>query len=241
MSEGFADMSASLFLQLTNKKPDAFIKFWDDERRMLLERDKEGYRAVDVGPLIMGHRVSNTKTGNTTWRHLAYPKGAYVLHMIRMMMWNPKTGDDTFKQTMHDLVATYSGKAASTEDFKAMVEKHMTLGMDLAGNGKMDWFFNEYVYGTFIPTYHFDTSFDGMMLNMKLTQSGVDENFHMPVPVYLELADGRITRLGAIPMHGNTTNDQKVDLAKVGLKERPKRVFLNYYDDVLCEKGEHGN
>ena len=48
---------------------------------------------------------------------------------------------------MHDLVKTYSGKAATTENFKAMVEKHMTAEMDLDGNHRLDWFFDEYVYG----------------------------------------------------------------------------------------------
>ena len=45
-----------------------------------------------------------------------------------------------------------------TEDFKAVVEKHMTSGMDLDGNHKLDWFFNEYVYGTQLPNYKFDYS-----------------------------------------------------------------------------------
>jgi hypothetical protein len=57
--------------------------------------------------------------------------------MIRMMMWDSRTGDQHFKETMQDFVKTYAGRAATTEDFKAMVEKHMTPEMDLAGCGKM--------------------------------------------------------------------------------------------------------
>jgi hypothetical protein len=68
---------------------------------------------------------------------LIYPKGAYILHMVRMMMWSAKNGDQNFRDTMHDFVQTYSGKPASTEDFKAMVEKHMTPEMDLDGNRRM--------------------------------------------------------------------------------------------------------
>ena len=52
---------------------------------------------------------------------------------------------------MHDFLATYTGKAATTEDFKRIVEKHVTPDMDLTGNHKMDWFFREWVYGTAIP------------------------------------------------------------------------------------------
>src|SRR5208283_2458840 len=96
----------------------------------------------------MGYRTSNSRVGSDVTRRLIYPKGAYILYMIRMMMRDPRTGDQRFKEMMQDFVKTYSGKAATTEDFKAMVEKHITPEMDLEGDQKMDWFFNEYVYGT---------------------------------------------------------------------------------------------
>ena len=140
MSEGFAEMSASLYLQLIEKNPQKFIGFWNDQRELLLERDKEGWRAIDAGPVTMGYRMSNSRTGEDVTRRLIYPKGAYILHMIRMMMWDRRTGDENFKTTMHDFVQTYTNRAASTEDFKAMVEKHMTQETDLEGNHKMDWF-----------------------------------------------------------------------------------------------------
>ena len=237
MSEGFSDMSASLYLSLIEKNPKKFLTFWNDERDLLLERNKEGFRAIDVGPLTMGYRTSNSRTGFDITRRLIYPKGAYVLHMVRMMMHDNRTGDQHFKETMQDFVKTYSGKAASTEDFKAILEKHITPDMDLEGNHRMDWFFNEYVYGTQLPTYHFDSSFDtgpdgDVVLNMKLTQSGVDEHFRMAVPIYLELAEGNIFFLGRARIAGNSSVEQKVPLK--GLKTKPRRAIANYFDDVLA-------
>src|SRR5439155_1456400 len=81
---------------------------------------------IDAGPLTMGYRANNSRTGGDITRRLIYPKGAYVLHMIRMMMHENREGDKQFKETMQDFVNTYRGKAATTEDFKAIVEKHMT-------------------------------------------------------------------------------------------------------------------
>src|SRR5256886_7576105 len=237
MSEGFAEMSASLYLQLIEKNPQRFISFWNDQRELLLERDKEGWRAIDAGPVTMGYRMSNSRTGEGVTRRLIYPKGAYILHMIRMMMWDRRTGDENFKTTMHDFVQTYTNRAASTEDFKAMVEKHMTQEMDLEGNRKMDWFFNEYVYGTSLPSYKFNYSFDrdpagDVLFNLKVTQSNVDDKFRTLVPIYLELADGRMVNLGRAHVTGNTSVEQKVPLK--GLKDAPKRALLSYYDDVLA-------
>jgi hypothetical protein len=237
MSEGFADMSASLYVSLVEKNPKKFIEFWNDERELLLERNPQGFRAIDVGPLTMGYRASNSRTGYDITRRLIYPKGAYILHMVRMMMWDRKTGDQNFIAAMHDFVQTYSGKAATTEDFKAAMEKHMTPEMDMEGNHRLDWFFNEYVYGTALPTYKFDYTFEkgangDTLLGFKATQSGVDDKFRMIVPIYLELADGHTVSLGRLRLVGNTSVDQKVPLK--GLKDAPKRAVLNYNDDVLA-------
>lgn len=240
MSEGFSDMSASLYLSLIEKDPKKFLTFWNDERELLLERNAQGFRAIDVGPLTMGYRASNSRTGGGITRRLIYPKGAYVLHMIRMMMHDRQTGDKQFKEMMQDFVNTYRGKAATTEEFKALVEKHMTPDMDAEGNRKMDWFFNEYVYGTQLPTYKIDYSFDtgadgSIVMSLNVTQSGVDDKFRMVVPVYLELDDGRIAFLGRMRMVGNKSEGAKVPLK--GLKNKPRRAIINYYDDVLASPG----
>jgi len=53
----------------------------------------------------------------------------------------------------------------------------------------------------------------------------------MLVPVYLELANGRVTRLGTAQAVGNRTVEQKVTLT--GVKDKPKRAMINYHNDVL--------
>jgi hypothetical protein len=109
--------------------------------------------------------------------------------------------------------------------------------MDMEGNHKLDWFFNEYVFGTELPSYKLDSSFstgpDGdVVLSMKVSQSGVTDNFRMLVPIYLELADGNMYFLGRARLNGNASFDQKIPLK--GLKTQPRRAVLNYYDDVLA-------
>ena len=238
MSEGFADMSASLYLSMIEKNEKKFITFWNDERDLLVEKNAQGFRAIDVGPLTMGYRNNNSRVGGGVTRRLIYPKGAYVLHMLRMMMRDPRTGDQHFKEMMRDFVETYRGKSATTEDFKAIVEKHMTPDMDAEGNKKMDWFFNEYVYGTQLPTQrveygNFDIGPDGdVVMSIKVTQSNVDDKFRMVIPIYVETAEGKIVFLGRLRLVGNSAFEQKVTLK--GLKTKPKRAMVNYYDDVLA-------
>jgi hypothetical protein len=88
-----------------------------------------------------------------------------------------------------------------------------------------------------LPRYSFGSSFEtaangDVVLAFKLTQSGVDANFRMLVPIYLELANGQVARLGEIRSVGNMTLDKKIPLT--GLKEKPRRAVINYRNDVLA-------
>lgn len=235
MSEGFANTSASIFLQATRAKPDDFREFWKQQRKLITEKNAQGFRPIDVGPVTMGIRLSTQKTGWDIYQDLVYPKGAFILHMIRMMMWTPRDKDDRFRATMHDFLQTYRLQAATTEDFKAVVEKHMSPQMNLDGNQRMDWFFNQYVYGTDLPNYRFESQVtpnaEGSSIHFKLTQSGVPPSFKMLVPVYLETADGTVMHLGKVAIVGSTPVEQTVQIPK--LSAPIKRVSINYFYDVL--------
>ena len=193
MSEGFSNLSASLFLQVVYpKEPQRFRNFWRDMLFLITERNSQGFRPIEVGPVTQGYRLSSGRTGSIA-SDVLYPKGAYILHMLRMMMWSPKEGDTKFKGMLRDFISTYKNQPVTTEDFKAMVEKHM------------------------LP-------------EVKITQSGVSDGFVMLVPIYIELQDGRVMRLGSATLRGNTSVSQKVNLGQVPVK----RAHLNYYYDVLA-------
>ncbi len=89
---------------------------------------------------------------------------------------------------------------------------------------------HEYVYATALPAYKFDYTFETaanseVVLAFKLAQSGVDANFRMLVPIYLEQANRPVLRLGSARPIGNMTVDQKIPMA--GLKEKPPRAIIN--------------
>ena len=236
MSEGFAEFSASLYVQAIRGN-EKFIDFWEDQRQRIITsrpqtKDRKPYT---VGPVTQGYRLNSGKTGAIA-QFLIYPKGAYILHMLRMMMYKQgQGGDANFQAMMKDFVQTHFNQDVSTEDFKAIVEKHMTKTMDITKNGKMDWFFNEWVYGTEIPAYklEYKVGSDGM-LNGKLTQSGVSDDFVMLVPLYVDMGKGW-AKLGAARMTGNTT----VDIKDLKLPMAPKRVAVCAMNDVLATSIEN--
>jgi hypothetical protein len=232
LSEGFATFSAGLFLQLTEKTPDKYLKYWESARKRILDKNEFGRRANDAGPVWLGLRLSSAKN-DLAYQDVVYRKGAYVLHMLRMVMFDPKEGDKAFKEMMQDYVRQNMNRNASTETFQHVVEQHMTPAMNAGGNGKMDWFFNQWVYGTTIPRYKFDytvTPADGgkFLLEGSVTQSEVTPDFMMPVPIYVDF-DGQIVRLGTAFLKGNTTTGG----LHVLLPKKPKRVMINYWHDIL--------
>jgi len=66
------------------------------------------------------------------------------------------------------------------------------------------------------------------MLKATLTQSEVDPDFTVFVPVFADF-DGQIARLGTIRIVGNSTNDK----IQVLLPKKPRKVMINAYRDVL--------
>lgn len=158
MSEGFAEFSASLYVQYTRGN-EKFIDFWEDLRRQIVQSSPvtKERKPYTIGPVTMGYRLNNGKNGNRIAQSLIYPKGAYILHMLRMMMYDQRNGGDLrFQTMMKDFVQTHFNQAVSTEDFKRIVEKHMTPQMNVNEDGSMNWFFDQWVYGTEVPSYQFE-------------------------------------------------------------------------------------
>lgn len=237
MSEGFSELSASLYTQYVSKDIDRFIEYWENQRDLIIQGSPstKGKKPFTVGPLVQGVKLISGKTGNGVYRRLIYPKGAFVLHMLRMMMYDHgKTGDARFKATMQDFIKTNFNKPVSTNDFKLAVERNMSDQMDVDKNKKMDWFFDEWVYGTDVPSYKFEYQMQGNTLTGKITQSGVSQNFVMIVPIYADFGSGW-QYLASVTLAGNDT----LDIGKINLPKAPKKVAIAALQDILTEKIEN--
>jgi Carboxypeptidase regulatory-like domain/Peptidase family M1 domain len=237
LSEGFAEFAAGLFLQqaVGKKWEKDYIDFWERQRVRILEKNNFGVSPNDAGPLWLGLRLISPRSAQA-YQGDTYSKGAYVLLMLRSLMYadhDPSQNrDQAFIDMMHDFMATHHDTPASTESFKAIAEKHMTKQMDIEHNGHLDWFFDEWVYGTQVPRYSFKYDFlpadaGKVKVRAEVTQSEVNDHFAMFVPVFADFGNGMV-RLGQIGVIGNST--RTVDFI---LDRQPKKVALNSYKDIL--------
>lgn len=237
LSEGLAEFTASLVLQATGglKK---FQDYWEKSRRWILQKPRNAQVSNDAaGPITQGFRLS-TSRNRYAYDAMVYAKGAYVVHMLRMLMRDlasPKP-DDRFIAMMKDFVATYAGKNPSTHDFQAVVERHITREMNATGDGKMDYFFRQWVYGVEIPRYR--TTFtleresgDQYRLKGAIAQEGVPDDFRALLPVYVEFGKGELSRFGTVPLIGR--QEVPVDVV-IRLPQKPKRALVNALHEVLA-------
>jgi aminopeptidase N len=237
LSEGFAEFSAGLFLQYSQKKWEHdYTEFWERQKRRILEKKNWG-ASNDAGPLWLGVRLISPKN-EQAYQDIVYAKGAFVLAMLRSILYNdqpadPKANrDQVFMDVMHDYMAEHAGHPASTESFRAVVNRHTPKNLDIQGNGRLDWFFAEWVYGTAVPKYEFkyDVQPAGagrFRARVTVTQSEVDDHFAMFVPIFADWGEG-MRRVGQIGVAGNST--RSIDIV---MDKQPKKIALNYYKDIL--------
>jgi len=237
LSEGFADFAAGLFLQqaVGPKWQKDYLDYWERQRVRILEKNNFGVSPNDAGPLWLGLRLISPRS-EQAYQGVTYSKGAYVLAMLRSLMradiGSAGDPDQAFIDMMHDFTESHRQIPASTESFKAIVEKHMTSKMDLQHNGRLDWFFREWVLGTHVPRYSFKYDVQPaeggkFRVHMEITQSEVDNDFAMFVPIFGDFGNGmvRLTQVGII---GNSTKQFTFVVDR-----QPKKVALNYYKEIL--------
>lgn len=225
LNEGFATYSEALHLQLT-KGVKEFRNYLNMVREQVLS-EVEGQKSLaELGPIWLGERLSSLDVPQG--KYLIYVKGAYVLHMLRMMLFDyDKKSDERFIQMMQEYVDTYTGKIVTTEDFKKVLEKHFAKDMD--------WFFEQWVFGTEIPVYRFNYEIEedngDYFLTIGAQQSGVPASFEMPVPFVVNFHDGHAVVQMVIK------GDRPI-AKKFHLPAEPVSIEPNPLNAVLCTIAE---
>ena len=243
LSEGFAEYSAALFALNGLREEDQFLEVLGAWRNDVLGkvdlgqglgrhygfppgamRDSDGHES---GPITVGYRLS---AGDTPfdYRLIVYEKGAYVLHMIRMLLTEIETGDDTrFRDLMRGFVADHRNEPASTGAFEAAVTE--------AIGEPMDWFFDQWVYGVDVPTYRPDLevsrSADAelpFVYRGSIAQEDVPDGFSMPIPILFRFDEGP-------PIARRVWVDADTIDVEILLPAEPSKVEFNYHHGVLAD------
>jgi hypothetical protein len=222
LSEGFATFSGLWYLQTVRRSNDKYLGLLRRYRNSIFLRKEV------PGPISLGHRVQSSRDHDVDdYGTIVYKKGAWVLHMLRIMMLDLKTMDeDRFTKTMQEFYQSHEGRRASTADFRRVVERHM--GLD------MGWFFDQWVFGTAVPSYRVAVRTEPMengqfRVRLQVEQEGVPDSFLMYVPVTLDLGKDRVARLRV------KVTGARSELELPPMPAAPKAVKFNDLEGVLAE------
>lgn len=240
LSEGFAEYSGILYTDLRggHGARDELLSRLRDSLKLppLTETGPGKGRLVDVGPIILGHRLSTRKTRGA-YQTLIYNKGALVLRMLHFLFTDPASGNsDAFFAMMSDFVNRYRDRFASTDDFRAVANEHFAK-TPIAQRYKLnnlDWFFRQWVYRTELPAYQMEYQIqdqpDGkVLLSGTVTQEKVPEDWFMVLPVVISFG-GKQEARGTVYALGPKGTFQ------IKLPARPNKVELDPQHWVLSEK-----
>jgi hypothetical protein len=222
--EGLARYLGAMYMESKSNDPVRLREILNGARTQLLDVE-------NTGAIWLGQRLASTIT--PTGYQAGTNKGFWVVHMLRMLMREDGPNPDArFLRMLREFISTYQGKGASTWDFKHVAEKHAPAVADLRRDKKLDWFFDEWVFGTGVPTYALDYKIEAdgntFVIEGTIKQSGVPDGFVMLVPVFAD--DEFIGRV----VVGDSEGEFRFRVTK-----KPERIVVDPHMDVL-EKSSAG-
>ena len=222
LSEGLAEYSAHLYLE--QKDAGAFEREIKGKSERILSELKS---IIKAGPIHMGSRLSYSLESVRDYNTLIYHKSAYVLHMLRMLLRDFATMDDSrFYTMLKEFAQKFSWRNASTTDLQAVAEIYY--------GATLQWFFDQWIYGTAIPVYYLSYSIEKEKDNTwsisgRVRQTDVPEDFRMTVPLTIIGKDTwRKTELVLI-------DKGHVQFRINEIPEEPSEVIFNDFNSVLCQ------
>ena len=234
LSEGFSQYCALWYLHQVTKREEKndnrFYNMLEKLREQIINNRKFLFGSgQEAAPIWLGRRTHSSDTEGD-YLTIIYHKGAWVLHMLNRMMLDLETLDEgRFREMMGAFYRQHFDEKASTEDFIAVAEKNY--------GEPLNWFFEQWVYGSAVPTYHFasrtETTADGSYLvHCRVRQSEVPAEFRMPVMVGAEMEDGRIIA----SRHWVSGESSEFELGP--FPKTPKKILFNHLESVLCDVKE---
>jgi Peptidase family M1 domain len=237
IEEGISNYLALLYAASQKSTSDYSIEWLAHYRSLLLAKPPGSNEATyNAGTLSLGVRLRSSKTPDA-YRTIIYGKGTWVIHMLHQMMRDPagRDGDARFRQLLQLILTKYRYRPFTTEDLQREVEQEMTPAMDLEGNRRMDWFFDEWVKETGIPRYSvkFEVKPRGneFVVAGRLEQSGVDDLFTAPVPLYATRPGpgSKPVLLGVVITRGSETRFRFTS------RIRPTHLSIDPHMTILCQ------
>jgi hypothetical protein len=208
LMESLANYSALLLMEKT-QGPEAVDTLLADYKTDLLAKLASGRTLESAGPITWGFRLQSSIAPHA-WRTVTYEKGTWIIHMLRRRL-----GDEKFLAFLRELCTRYRFATVSTEQFRQIAAEYSPPG---SPDPSLTAFFDNWVYGTGIPSVKITYAFRGTKLTGTLVQENVDDDFSTFVPIEVRTRTDR--KVYWLP----TANEMST--FSIPLKTAPTKVAL---------------
>ncbi len=229
--ESLSNYAALMFLE-TRKGGEREVKLTlERSRDELLRKGPEDDAAERAGPPVLGYRL-NSSRAPTGVDLVMYKKGTWIIHMLRQLMRDPKTGSDAaFFRFLRALRDSGEQNSLSTAEFRKLAEKFVVPSANLDAGTSLEWFFDQWVYSSGIPEVQVKSTTQmrsgKTRVTGSVTLSGVEDGFSLPLPIYAQNLRGQTLLLGIVPVTGKETNFSFIVAAA------PQRVVVDPQGGLL--------
>jgi hypothetical protein len=214
LMEALADYSALLYLE-SKGSSQPVASALEVYKTNLVQKTAAGHTVESTGPIVLGLRLETSQTPQA-YNFITYGKGSWIMHMLRRRM-----GDERFWAMLAGLRKEYERKSISTEEFRMLAARYLP---PQSPDRTLENFFDQWVYGTGIPLLKLSYSVKGRAPAIRLvgtvTQSGVDDEFSVPVPVEIQFGHGKTLT------HWVRTANGPVQFT-VAIRQAPSKVLLD--------------
>jgi len=176
LNEGFATYYAHLYAGYKDGRDEMLYGLYNDARGVL-------GAANDTKSIV----YREFETPMEQFSYLAYPKGGWVLHMLRSQL-----GEELYRRCIKTYLERHQYGNVTTDNLSAVIE-------ELSGRS-FDQFFDQYVYHAHQPelevSYSWDETTKLARLNIKQSQALSDKVllFNVPLPIRFKTGDSAIDR-----------------------------------------------
>lgn len=234
IEEGMATYQSLMYDEKQERSKRAVQDWLLQFRDALLNKEPGANEIVDqAGPVDFGYRLDTSKTPDA-YQAITYEKGAWVFHMIRMMLRDPrrKNPDARFEEFLQNTLADHRFQTLSTVQLESELQRLMTPSMDLESSRSMDWFFDQWVRQTGIPEYSVSFSVhpreSRFSVEGSLAQRNVPSVFTERVPIYGADAQGELSFLGEVVTTGESTP------FRFTARFHPQKLVIDPQHTILC-------
>lgn len=206
LSEGFASYLGPMFFELAGEAP----RFRD-----AMERNRRVYMASAVVDRPIIDTAAKDLFGLLNENN--YPKGAWVLHMLRA-----EVGDSVLVRGLRTFYATFRDSTVLSSDFAAV--------MTQAAGRPLEEFFRQWLLQPGYPKVRAAWSYQGERLTLELRQAQPEGwgAFKLRLPVRAELANGEVVDF-VVRVEGAAATIERP------LPARPTRLLLDPEATLLME------